>query len=459
MEQKTTKELVDLNRWVLVNAWKSQQHSNQLSNLRPKWLNWLKPVWIWDYIKAMFYKCPYPTYTTHQGIFTMPDTEGGDIGIALVSDWASDTVESDQVGFLMAQFIHDDFLPNVNPKNRSLDDKRVKSKADYTIHLGDVYFIGKEKEVDKSFGIDASWAYGKRGSFALSGNHEMYSSGYGFYHHLLKSMGAENCKQEAGFFCLENKYWRIIGIDTGYYSVGIPYFTKTNDLHKKQIDWLRDVVKIGDESDKRGLIFLSHHQYYSAFVGESGYPKAAFRIAELLPPNMVENRRVIWFWGHEHRLAFYDLTKIPKGISAYGRCIGHGGMPQTSHKFDKDKAQRYNLRYYDAQSKILDATLTVARNGYARLILNKNRVQIDYVQAENTIKNEEAGFKGTIVATEEWTVDMESGHLMKTLPLKPNEASIVDIQALLTEPALQAMAIVPSISEAGFYQNPIGVNV
>jgi len=68
------------------------------------------------------------------------------------------------------------------------------------------------------------WPTGAKGSFALNGNHEMYADGNGYWKLVLPRMGLkERCSewgagQWASFFCLENKHWRIIGLDTGYNS-------------------------------------------------------------------------------------------------------------------------------------------------------------------------------------------------------------------------------------------------
>ena len=262
-----------LHRWELVNHWKSQTHRNKQTALLPKIGNW-----ILAYFKGRFIKCAYPTYAAsgHQGIFSMPNTEGS---VGLVSDWASNSPESDKIGFLMGQFT-DDFIPNEVPQNSKEEQYTapdyLKSAADFTIHTGDVYYVGAASEIEENFGKGSSWHYGQKGSFVLPGNHEMYSNGKGFYHYLLSWMGTGELKQEAGFFCLENDHWRIIGLDTGYKSVGLPIieliFHPPANLREEQITWLRDVVKIGDPTDKRGLIVLTHHQYVSAF--EKGYPKS-----------------------------------------------------------------------------------------------------------------------------------------------------------------------------------------
>ena len=60
-------------------------------------------------------------------------------------------------------------------------------------------------------------------------------------------------------------------------------------------------------------------QYVSRF--DHCYPKPAQQLAEFI------SRPVLWLWGHEHRLAIYEEAKMEGGVTAFGRCIGHGGKP------------------------------------------------------------------------------------------------------------------------------------
>jgi hypothetical protein len=82
--------------------------------------------------------------------------------------------------------------------------------------------------------------------------------------------------------------------------------------------WLSDIVR-PTPNDPRGIVLLSHHQCFSRF--DDCYPRPARQLAAFFP------RPVLWFWGHEHRLAIYEQNAIAGGVSAFGRCIGHGGMP------------------------------------------------------------------------------------------------------------------------------------
>jgi hypothetical protein len=130
---------------------------------------------------------------------------------------------------------------------------------------------------------------GAKGSFALNGNHEMYADGNGYWKMILPKMGLKErgnsewgAGQWASFFCLENKHWRIVGLDTGYNSTRfdwgkVPVLQRSKWLRKTTrfkpgcaipeslLAWLKSSVN--PDGDKRGLILLSHHGPHSAFEG------------------------------------------------------------------------------------------------------------------------------------------------------------------------------------------------
>ena len=73
------------------------------------------------------------------------------------------------------------------------------------------------------------------------------------------------------------------------------------------------------------------------------------------------DREVIWLWGHEHRLAVYGKFQSKNGIKAFGRCIGHGGMPVELGKIKSsvmnllmtpgaDKVKDYKLVFFDRRA-------------------------------------------------------------------------------------------------------------
>jgi len=162
----------------------------------------------------------------------------------------------------------------------------------------------------------------------------MYANGGGYFDVFLPNLGlrtaaGEMLGQQTSFFCLQNKFWRIIATDTGYNSIGVPILSHIPlinaipgvggncKLRDEFIQWLAGVIAPG--KDQRGLIIMSHHQYFSSF--QEDYRKPAQQLWQA-----GVTRPVLWFWGHEHRLAGYDLYG-PDNLKCHGRCIGHGGMP------------------------------------------------------------------------------------------------------------------------------------
>ena len=118
--------------------------------------------WVWSYLKYTFTKkAKFPTYQNARkdGLYCVPPTDI--IRIAIAGDWGTGTDQAFNIAKLISQ---------TNP--------------DYTIHLGDVYYVGDLPEIEEKClgqprdGFDGiSWPKGAKGSFALNGNHEMYTNG------------------------------------------------------------------------------------------------------------------------------------------------------------------------------------------------------------------------------------------------------------------------------------------
>jgi hypothetical protein len=352
-------------------------------------------AWTWNVAKYWFHKKhPFRDYTAHgkgTGIYPIDDR----VKISLAGDWGTGTDEARIVA-------------------ASMD----RSDPDFTIHLGDVYYVGDSDEVRENFlGEKTSpytpvkWPMGAKGSFALNGNHEMYAEGNGYWRMVLPRMGLKERGSEwgagqwASFFCLENKHWRIVGLDTGYNSTRFDWgkapllqrsrwFRKTTSfkpscmLPEPLLSWLESSVN--PDGDKRGLILLSHHGPHSGF--ESWYQIPAKQLAKLI------HRPVIWFWGHEHRLALYEKFSVKDGIDAYGRCIGHGGMPVergATPDIPDCRWLAWDNRRYPTEEKV-----DVGYNGYVNLSFNGPALHIAYYDLNQSL-----------ILTEDWHVDLESGAL------------------------------------------------
>ena len=342
---------------------------------------------------------PYPVYTgDNTGIFKIEKPSSEPVTIALLSDWASYTAESQLVA-----------------KQTGIND--------YSIHLGDTYYVGNDKEIAENFNTDqgGTWPYGTLGSFAMIGNHEMYSSGKSYFTQLLPYMGAYVPDQEkpvqvqqASFFTLENEYWRIVGLDTGYNSLtGLLGLTPNTDLDltAEQKTWLQNTVRLSD--DNRGIIILSHHQCFSAF--ESEFPKPAAYIASLLPAG----RDIIWLWGHEHYFSVYGPNKMSNGGNLFARCIGNSGMPvelyttdggvKRPRNNDPASGENRNLVLYDSRKRqVLNGNIPLGYNGYLIMTLQANNMTITYFDDNNLAETSRK------ILEEKWTIDNTTGALTGT---------------------------------------------
>ena len=319
-------------------------------------------AWIASYLRNRFGpRHAFPDYRrtlADKGIYPL-ESDGGSVRVSIAGDWASGTDEAAAVAAAIASW---------NPH--------------FTIHLGDVYYVGDEAEVRAtflgertSFYQPTQWPRGSVGTFALNGNHEMYARGTAYFDVLLPRLGfPSGAPQRASFFCLENQHWRIIALDTGYNSVRWPLleelpfapFAPANDLSRVQIKWLAETI--GSSHGNRALVILSHHPPYSRF--ERSYIKPARQLSRLL------RGPVLWFWGHEHRLAVYNRYSRDGGIEAYGRNVGHGGMPVELHPQVID--DRFSLAFTDARPYPNEEHIEIGYNGYANLTFTGDSLEVVY---------------------------------------------------------------------------------
>lgn len=397
---RDTKDLINIDRMPTASRLKSIQdvllhgkpHYNMFGLVEENVLSWLFRN-LWN-LGNTHYR--YGRYLDQRkgGIFKIIGDGGEPAKIALLSDWASDTPESHLIAAQCGQ-------------------------QDYSIHMGDTYFVGNDKEIAYNFSrMNGSWPYGSLGSFAMLGNHEMYSGGKSYFTQLLPFMGIYEPgtetvleQQRASYFCLENKYWRIIALDTGYYSLKGWLGLKPDEnlkLHPEQEAWLRDVVRLGDPDDKRGIIILSHHQSLSAFESEFPYPMQT--ISSLIGAG----RKIIWLWGHEHWCSVYGANPMHHGSTVYARCIGNSGMPvelnhQGQAKAPKTKAgivpAYRNLVMYDKRQREKLGDIQLGHNGYVILGLSGDELAINYY--DDNFRQP----KSRPTLRETWRIDLGTGQL------------------------------------------------
>jgi hypothetical protein len=142
------------------------------------------------------------------------------------------------------------------------------------------------------------------------------------------------------------------------------------------MDWLGETLRAKDPDGKKALLILTHHQYISAFKGETEYTKPAIQLAEKIG----KDRSVVWLWGHEHKFSLYAKAQVEEGVKAYGRCIGHGGMPVELKGFVMEEGKHGYNKLVMVDRRPIPGTdaYPLGYNGYAMLNLEGPTLGIEY---------------------------------------------------------------------------------
>ncbi|AUH51315.1 metallophosphoesterase [Chromobacterium sp. ATCC 53434] len=179
-----------------------------------------------------------------------------------------------------------------------------RQPADYTIHLGDVYYAGVGSDESNDL---AGWPPGVSGQFTLNSNHEMYNGALGYFGELSSKFPMQ---QGTSYFSLHNGNWLIVGLDSAYHSdkMGLYMDGALGDL---QTAWLKQLAAGWGGK----IMLLSHHQGYT-MDGSATTPLYRDVAAALgRAPDY-------WYWGHLHNVICYR----PQG-RLVARCVGHGAIP------------------------------------------------------------------------------------------------------------------------------------
>jgi hypothetical protein len=212
------------------------------------------------------------------------------------------------------------------------------------IHLGDIYYSGTPNECQKYFldVIDAVFdRTGAAGTtplpvYTLTGNHDMYCGGVGYYA-LLPELNpsppfAAEQAQPASYCALRSPdgAWQLLLMDTGLHDHDP--FTVSKDVTYLEPDeeaCHSDKIERFNRGGGRTLLF-SHHQLFSAFSGIGDYASRPADQQALNPQLYTSFQRFQeageiagWFWGHEHNLCVYQPSRgLVKGV-----CMGHAAIP------------------------------------------------------------------------------------------------------------------------------------
>jgi hypothetical protein len=186
----------------------------------------------------------------------------------------------------------------------------------------------------------------------------------------------------------------------------LPFFKPDCHLDDKLMDWLKNTVRLGDPADQRGILILTHHQFISAFEGEAEYMKPANQLGELLG----KSRKVLWLWGHEHKLSFFERVQLKNSPQVYGRCIGFGGTPVEiegkSFRLNKKLNGFSGLVAVDRRRNKTVKAVPVGFNGYAVIKLREEELKIEYHDSDSHNRDN----PGPLVV-ETWRVNLADGEI------------------------------------------------
>lgn len=357
----------------------------------------------------------------------------GDVGnktpavFGVSADWGAGTEEAQLVSHLIA-----------------------KNNPEYTVNMGDLYLVGSPDEAKAhGLGIKAEnatynkaveWLPGRLGSFWIEGNHEMYARGMGYFGEILKRMGFVDEKtkkpsgQKTSYFLLENEDWRVIFLDTGYTTYSTLIHNDENKFQPEVINWLKNVVKLDNKEDKRGVVILTHHNFMSAFSSRISSAPAE-QLKELLG-----DRLVITMWGHEHKTAIYQPSNIGI-INAFPRCMGTGGFPVDQIPIPPTARESglmaYDNRHYD-DIKGTYGSLPAGFNGYYTMNFTSNTLDINYytIQWKDKEKKILDWDNGHLTIVERFTVNPATGDI-RQLAYQVIDPEITVIDHVGRQPQLQ----------------------
>lgn len=294
------------------------------------------------------------TFVTHADVKDFMFGISDQCTIALVSDWGADN----------------------DPAVR-VRDQIVAKHPDYVIHLGDIYYAGQDNEARTFL---AHWPKaGQKHSFALNGNHEMYSGGHAYFEKVLPAF-----LQPASYFGLYNQNWQFLGVDTAF--VDHQLTSPEDSRLDKQFAWVVDKLK----DTSRSSILLSHHQPFSAFQPEhdnaSRLRDDITKIYEAVGPDPVFG----WFFGHEHKCTIYDDSYSPYRA----RLIGHGCIPHLP----PGRPDNPPIPFTATNMTTRPDGSGYAISGFALLTLNGPILQVDHINEDGTVWTQETWTRTLAVA-------------------------------------------------------------
>ncbi|WP_315837144.1 metallophosphoesterase [Bradyrhizobium prioriisuperbiae] len=279
-----------------------------------------------------------------------------------------------------------DWGTGAEPAKRVLRQLKAQN-PDILIHLGDIYYSGTLTECRINFEEVVNSVFDRAATgmpvYTLSGNHDMYCGGLGFYD-LIKRLNTPPLTQPASFFCLraDDNSWQLLAMDTGQHDYTPIHVTPMPTyVEQDEVDWHEQ--RIREFPGK--TILLSHHQLFSAFspvapAADNGrHPASNPRLMAAFEQLRSTGKPIAaWFWGHEHNLCVYQ----PHLNLERGRCLGHSAIPV----FSQDDPYKVNDKIDNPPQLVTDKKMklslrdNVYAHGFATLALGSTSVDVDYFE-------------------------------------------------------------------------------
>jgi hypothetical protein len=304
-------------------------------------------------------KSPFQFFppTDRQGLVTViPDV----CKVILVADWGANNDHAANIRDLIKKEI------------------AVTTVPVYVIHLGDIYYSGTRSECQtflKNWPLRDANGPIKGNSFALNGNHEMYSGGEGYFGIVLPQLG-----QPASYFVLRSPKWDFYGLDTAY--VPGRFHDESDTRLDSQWQWLKNQM---DGAPDRKHVLLTHNQPCSANLAEHNAGQA---MREQIDELQAGNIRPIkgWFFGHQHKCYIYEDARL----NYKARLIGHGSFPHDiqKEKYPDDDLDGNPLMSF-AQLNYRGYPSGLAYSGYVSIDVTNDELLIQYVDEDGQQFHEE----------------------------------------------------------------------
>lgn len=322
------------------------------------WVLLAGPLWIYELSgfseKAPFRWHNHPHYQPRKFVYDLQEpTEESPLEIALFSDFGT--------GLYHALYIARQF---------------EQRKFPYAIHLGDVYYAGRQSEFRDHFESPLNPILRDTRLFMLNANHEMLSGGIPYFDYIdtKKQSHPDIQEQEGSYFCLRSSRFQLVGIDTDYHEEG-------RFMEPGLADWLENVLREGRREKRVNILLSANEPYEYGKLGRT--PLLTRDLSRFMADRLID----LWFWGNTHYCALFDRTYRTPFI---GSCIGHAGYPYTRRNYNQSSPAP--VRFLEARARFPEWTelrQDRGNNGYCVLRLKADgTMELNYIDWMSNLRCE-----------------------------------------------------------------------